>query len=193
MRIYIVFLTALLTTGLCWGKDDSESAESDLAREYYEEMFDQGERWMCNGEVFLLLVGDFDGTTGADPGVGLFMAAMDFENPKSMNTFIEGLNTRTWLRLRQYGGEGWMEAEEFRLKPTDVELLSNVPVQGTYSRLLVHPDEEFEPSSYEESEFRCQRFDGWRFVEKDEQSEYGIATWNGVDLEVQKTEESSND
>ena len=135
-----------------------------------------------------MLVGDFKGTTKQAPGVGALIVNGDFENLRGSYSFLHGLNTRVW----NFGTETSevnpsSEIESFTIVATFKELINNTPVKGEYGRVKISYSKiKHDVNVLEYSEFKCQRFDGWRILNKDGQHESLYPTYNGFDIEIFK-------
>ena len=171
------------------------SVGAEEAQEGYEEFEEQmektlrdGERWACAGDAILFLVGDFRGTTKNTRGLGLYFVNFDMDSPRPMQTFIDGLSERVWIFEEAGSTTKRIEAQMFSIEATALELASNTPAKGRYVRGEVSYSEnnsrEFD--LHEHSEFKCQRFNGWKTIKKDGRYESIYPTWNGDDLDILK-------
>ena len=157
-------------------------------KERMEKMDRDGESWACIGDAMLMLVGDFKGTTKQDPGMGALIVNGDFENPRGSNSFLHGLDTRVWtLGVETNEGNSSSEIESFTIMATFKELINNTPVKGEYGRVkLSYSKNKQDIDVLEHSEFKCQRYDGWRTLDKDGQYENVYPTYKGFDIDVFK-------
>ena len=127
----------------------------------YEELKKHGEKWVCDGDIDLILIGMFKGISAGSRGVGLIQPLpMDTETQFATQTVIEGLSTRVWA-WRDYSKD---TAERqnvgmFEITPTTEALTEITPVKGTYSILTIIPNKGDETAANSEQHlYQCQRF-----------------------------------
>ena len=126
----------------------------------FEELKNNGEKWLCDGDIYLILAGAFKRNSAGGLGVGIVQPLP--ANPEILigaQTKLHGLGTRAWIWSDDSNNTEMDVWAMFEITPTTEALTGHAPVEGIYSTFTVNSGKGWETlDNLERHSYQCTRF-----------------------------------